>query len=75
MTRFEFGTMTNWEAVRAAAASGDTFEHWSGECEGDPDGTAEWFDTIVRNGRASFGDFGITVEVGSGELWRFTVEQ
>ncbi len=70
--RFEFGTVTNWEQCRHAADEGEIF-FALGE---DPSGfEPEWFDEVVVDGRASFSEFPITVEVGSGELFRFGVEQ
>jgi hypothetical protein len=74
-TSFEFGTVSNFEAVVAAMRGGDRFVPWgSGPLEGDPV-TAEDVEAMVASGRATFGEFPVTVEVGSGEMFRFSVEQ
>lgn len=73
--RFEFGTVTNWETVVAWVRAGDRFDPLGGwTLEGDPV-TAEDFEELVVSGRASFGEFSVTVEVGSGEMARFTMDE
>lgn len=74
-TSFEFGTVTNWEGVVAAVEAGEVFdpEPGQGSMATDPV-TADDFRDMVASGRATFGVFGMTVEVGSGEMFRFTVE-
>lgn len=74
-TSFEFGTVTNWEAVVAAVEAGEVFvpEPGQGSMDSDPV-TAEDFEAMVASGRATFGVFPVTVAVGSGEVFRFTVE-
>lgn len=74
-TSFEFGTMTNFEGCCAAADNGETFICTQSALEGDPaEWTRETFEAMAASGRATFGDFPIVVAVGSGEMWRFTVE-
>lgn len=74
-TRFEFGTMTNWETVTSWVRSGDRFEALGGcSLDGDPV-TAADLEALVVSGRASFGQFPMTVEVGSGEMARFSLEE
>lgn len=75
-TSFEFGTVTNWEAVVAAARAGETFHPETGDwgsMDTDPV-TAEDFEAMAASGRATFGVFPVTVAVGSGEMFRFAVE-
>ena len=71
--RFEFGTMTNWENVVAWVGAGDRFVPVGVDLDGDPV-TVDDFNRLVLSGRASFGDFPVTVELGSGEMTRFTLE-
>lgn len=71
---YEFGTMTNWEAVRAAMEAGESFAP-EGGCTMDSDpATAADMERLVVDGRATFGQFPVTVELGSGEMFQFTVE-
>jgi len=72
-TAFEFGTVTNWETVVRAARAGETFEPLGMGLAGDPVTAAE-FEALVVSGRASFGEFPVTVELGTGEMFRFSVE-
>jgi len=69
---FEFGTMTNFERVRRLAELGETFVGLGSTLV--PFTTAAELDQLVADGRVTFGDFPVTVAVGSGTLWRFTVE-
>jgi len=70
--RFEFGTISNWEACQRASRQGEWFVPLGeGGTVTDPD----WFHTVVVDGRASFGEFPVTVELGSGEMFRFGVEE
>lgn len=72
-TSFEFGTVTNWEAVVQAARAGETFVPEAGQGSMDTDPvTAEDFEAMAASGRATFGEFPVTV--GSGEMFRFGVE-
>lgn len=74
-TSFEFGTMTNFEHVVRALRSGDAFVPVGGsDMPGDPV-TADDVERMVATGRATFGEFPVTVEVGSGEMFRFGVEE
>jgi hypothetical protein len=74
-TSFEFGTVTNFEQVLAAVRSGDRFEPLGDiTLDSDPE-TAEDLEALVANGRGTFGVFPIVVALGSGEMFRFTVEQ
>lgn len=73
-TAFEFGTMTNFETVAAAMRAGEQFEPLGGApLDGDPL-TASDLEALVVAGRVTFGVMPVTVDVGSGELFRFTVE-
>ncbi|MFD9964898.1 hypothetical protein [Amycolatopsis sp. NPDC058986] len=72
-TAIEFGTITNFEYA-AAARAGDTFLPIGMPLDDDPASAADLVD-LVTNGRATFGQFPVTVEVGSGEMWRFTVKE
>lgn len=74
-TSFEFGTITNFENVLAAIERGETFETLGNGLESDPELTVESFKEMAASGRATFGEMPVTVEVGSGELYRFTVEE
>lgn len=72
---YEFGTVTNWETVASWVRAGDTFRPLGGfECNEDPV-TASDFEALIVSGRATFGEFCVTIEVGSGELARFTVDE
>lgn len=73
-TCFEFGTMTNFENVSAAMRAGEEFVPLGSDLEDDPF-TADDLDALVMAGRVTFGEFPVTVEVGSGEMFRFTVEE
>jgi hypothetical protein len=72
-TCFEFGTQTNFRNVVRAVQQGETFIPDQSSLAGDPV-TVEDFLCMFSNGRATFGQFPVTVEVGSGEMFRFTVE-
>lgn len=75
-TAFEFGTITNFEKVLMALEQGQTFKPYDGSpLASDPPMTVNAFLDMARTGRATFGEMSITVAVGSGELWRFTVEE
>lgn len=73
--RYEFGTITNWIDVVGWVRSGDRFVPITGERYDTDPQTVEDFEELVRSDRASFGDFGVTVALGSGEATRFTVEE
>lgn len=73
-TSFEFGTVSNWELVRSWVAAGDTFEPL-GSTEELDFSSVDTLDELVASGRATFGEFPVTVEVGSGDAFRFGVEQ
>lgn len=72
-TSFEFGTMTNFENVVRAMRGGERFVPLGTDMVGDPV-TAEDVERMVATGRVTFGEFPVTVEVGSGDMFRFTVE-
>lgn len=73
-TCFEFGTVSQFERVLAAMEAGEQFLP-VGEClDLDPD-TADELRSLMADGRVTFGEFGVAVEAGSGELFRFTVEE
>lgn len=72
--RYEFGTVSNWENVVSWVRSGDCFRPVGGVwLDGDPESVDD-FELLVASGRASFGSFPVTVELGSGEMARFTLE-
>lgn len=73
---YEFGTITNWEHCRMAADMGMEFRPIDGQyLRGDGENlTPAWFDEIVADGSATFGEFGITVAWGSDTHWRFIEE-
>ena len=71
---YEFGTMTNFETVSRALRAGERFEPVGGYAMDSDPTTAEQLDALAVAGRVTFGDFPVTVEVGSGEMFRFTVE-
>lgn len=74
-TMFEFGTVSQFERVCSAMRQGDRFEPFGGgPCNGDPE-TVEDLERLVVEGRVTFGRFPVTVEVGSGQMFDFTVEQ
>lgn len=74
-TSFEFGTMTNFEFVVGMLRAGDRFDPLGGSpMESDPE-TVEDVERMVASGRATFGEFPVTVEVGSGDMFRFGVEE
>lgn len=73
-TSFEFGTVTNWEAVRAEFQMGGSFEPFGGgSLEGDPT-TLEELEQLLLDDRVTFGVMAVTVELGSGQATRFTQE-
>lgn len=74
-TSFEFGTVTNFENVVAGLRAGETFESLGNALDSDPEMTAEAFEAMAASGRATFGEMSVTVEVGSGEMARFTLEE
>lgn len=72
---FEFGTVTNFERVCTSADNGSAFWPNTGpQMPGDPN-TRQDFERLCREGRVTFGEFPVTVCVGTGELFRFTVEE
>lgn len=73
-TCFEFGTFSQFERVTAAMRAGETFVPLTDDLADDPT-SADDLDALVVAGRVTFGRFPFTVEVGSGELFRFTVEE
>jgi hypothetical protein len=74
-TSFEFGTVSNFEAVCQAADAGDTFDGDQGPLDSDPEFTRASFEAMVASGRATFGVFCATVALGSGDFFQFTVER
>lgn len=73
-TSFEFGTVSNFEACCTAADNGETFHPEGSPMDTDPEFTRAGFEAMVVSGRATFGEFPVTVEVGSGAMFRFGVE-
>lgn len=74
-TAFEFGTVTNFERVTSMMRMGDVFvPQGASSLEGDPT-SVEDVERMVATGRATFGEFCVTVEVGSGDMMRFTQEE
>lgn len=88
-TSFEFGTISNFEACcdEAIIAEGynrlaealmlptvPAFEPLGGSLDSDPEFTKAGIEAMVASGRATFGEFPITVAVGSGDMFRFTFE-
>lgn len=74
--RFEFGTVTNFETVVRMIRNGFEFEPLGGgRLASDPEMTPEGIEWLVAEGRATFGEFPITVAVGSGDMFRFGVEE
>ena len=70
---FEFGTLSNFERVCAALRAGETLVLLGGALAGDP-ATADDLEALVVAGRVTFGEFPVTVSVGSGNLFTFTEE-
>jgi hypothetical protein len=72
---YEFGTMTNFEHVCKQMRAGDQYGPYCGEeLAGDPESAGDLEELLMQD-RVTFGEMGITVEVGSGDAWRFTVEE
>lgn len=69
---FEFGTMTNFENVCRMFDNGFEFESVYGDS---PFGSRQDVEDAVVAGRVTFGEFPVTVAVGSGEMFRFGVEE
>lgn len=72
-TAFEFGTITNLERVLASFDCGITFEPLGAPMADDPTDRAS-LEALVISGRVTFGEFPVTVEVGSGQSFRFGEE-
>ncbi len=72
-TLFEFGTVSQFERVTAALRAGETFAPVGADLDGDPT-TAEDLEQLLVAGRVTFGEFPVTVETGTGELFDFTEE-
>jgi len=72
-TCFEFGTVSQFERVTAAMRAGETFAPLGGDLAGDPTDAGS-LEALLVAGRVTFGEFGVTVEAGSGEMFDFTVE-
>lgn len=71
---FEFGTMSNFEDVCRAFDQGETFSPLGSDLPGDPTNRAE-LEAALLDDRVTFGVFPVTVEVGSGDMFRFSVER
>lgn len=74
-TSFEFGTMTNFENVLTACDRGETFRGDQPGLDSDPEFDRAGFEQAMVDGRVTFGEFGVTVELGSGDAARFSLEQ
>jgi hypothetical protein len=70
---FEFGTVSQFERVTAALRTGADVLPLGQRLDGDPV-TADDLDRLLVAGQVTFGQFPVTVEVGSGNLFNFTVE-
>lgn len=71
---FEFGTVTNFERVLRLMRRGEKFVPVGTDMDVDPD-SADDLERLMADGRVTFGAFPVTVAVGSGELFNFTVEE
>lgn len=72
---FEFGTVSNFHDVVAEMEMGARFEPFGGtEMDGDVVDAFTARQAMV-DGRATFGRFAFTVEVGSGDATRFAEER
>lgn len=74
-TSFEFGTISNFEACCQATDHGEFFTPVGTPLPCDPTFTRAGLESMVASGRATFGEFPVTVAVGSGEMFRFTQEE
>lgn len=72
---FEFGTVTNFEAVCRAADQGEQFVPCGAPMDTDPEFTRAGLERAVVEGRVTFGEFPVTVEAFSDAAFRFTTEQ
>jgi hypothetical protein len=70
-TAFEFGTVTNFEQVRSLLGLGEWFV---GLGDGELT-TVDQLDSLLLEDRVTFGEFPVTVALGSGTMFRFTVEE
>jgi hypothetical protein len=68
---FEFGSMTNFERCCSAADAGDTFTGDDGSRQAF---TRQDFEAMAADGRATFGEFCCTFEMGSGDFMTFFEE-
>lgn len=73
-TSFEFGSVSNFEACCAAADAGETFFGDQGPLDSDPEFTRAGFEAMAASGRATFGEFPFTLELGSGDAVRLFTE-
>lgn len=73
--RYEFGTITNWENVTSWVRAGDQFYPLGPSSMDSDPVTAEDFEQLVVTGRASFGEYPVTVAVGSGDIAKFETEE
>lgn len=72
---YEFGTVSNYERVRSFLEAGQVFEPLgASDMQTDPQTPAD-LDQLVAEERATFGEYPVTVAVGSGEMFRFGVEE
>jgi hypothetical protein len=71
---FEFGTVSNFERVLRLMRRGERFVSLGMSMDVDPK-SADDLERLMVDGRVTFGDFPVTVEVGSGEMFRFSVEE
>jgi hypothetical protein len=73
-TLYEFGTVSQFERVLAALRAGEVFDALGRRMLDDPT-TARRLSDLMADGRVTFGEFPVTVEVGSGDLFNFTTEE
>ena len=72
---YEFGTVSNFEHVLRQLRAGDKYGPECGaQLRTDPQ-TVDDLEELVARDLVSFGEMGITIEPGSGDAWRFTVEE
>ena len=76
---YDFGTVTNFEHVCELLDSGVEMEPMGSRFKAEHaayfDGTRAGLERAMRDGLVTFGEFPVTVAVGSGAIWRFTVEE
>ncbi|WP_306358759.1 MULTISPECIES: hypothetical protein [unclassified Nocardia] len=71
---YEFGTRTNLAYVMNRMAEGDQLVADQASMDTDPVNPVALLDAMAAR-LITFGEFSLTLEVGSGDLWRFSVEE